>query len=66
MEDKEILEGLKSGRPYDFIANNYWKMEKEQLKDIILELFAQFEGKMYEGIINELTQNLVEYKSWEE
>lgn len=66
MEDKEILEGLKSGRPYDFIANNYYKMDKAQLKDIILELLAQFEGKVYEGVVNELVQNLVEYKGWEE
>lgn len=66
MEDKEILEGLKSGRPYDFIANNYWKMDKENLRDIILEILAQFDGKVYEGIIEELVKNLVEYKGWEE
>ena len=66
MEENEILEGLKSGKPYDFIANNYYRMDKGQLKDIILELLAQFEGKIYEGIINQLVENLVEYRSWDE
>lgn len=66
MEENEILEGLKSGKPYDFIANNYYRMDKGQLKDIILELLAQFEGKIYEGIINQLVENLVEYRSWNE
>lgn len=66
MEEKEILKGLKSGRPYDFIANNYYNISKEKLKDIILELLAQFDGKIYESVVNELVENLVEYKGWEE
>ena len=36
MERKEILKGLKKAS-YDFIANNYYKMDKETLKDILLE-----------------------------
>jgi hypothetical protein len=66
MEQREILEGLKSGRPYDFIANNYCKMDKTDLKDIILELLGQFDGNFYETVVNTLAENLVEYKSWEE
>jgi hypothetical protein len=66
MEDKEILEGLKSSSPYGFIANNYCEMSKEQLKDIILELLGQFNGQVYEGIINELIEGLTECRGWEE
>lgn len=66
MEDNEIIEGLKSGRAYDFVANNYWKMDKEQLKDIILELLALLDDKVCEkNYIKELTENLIIYKSWE-
>lgn len=36
MERKEILKGLREGS-YGFIANNYYKMDKETLKDILLE-----------------------------
>ena len=36
MNEKEILKGLKEAS-YDFIANNYYKLSKEQLKDILLE-----------------------------
>lgn len=31
------LESCESGTLYDFVANNYWKMSKEVLKDIALE-----------------------------
>lgn len=66
MEDKEILDGLKSGRPYDFIASNYYRMDKEQLRDIILELLAQFNGLQYERILAELKQALIDYRCWQE
>lgn len=63
---KEILKGLKSGKPYDYIASNYYNMSKEDLKDIILELLAQFDGKQYQSVVDTLCENLVEYRSWEE
>ena len=34
---EEILKACKDGTLYDFIANNYWKMSKEELKDVCLE-----------------------------
>jgi uncharacterized hydantoinase/oxoprolinase family protein len=40
--EKELVDGLKTafetGRVYDFIAKNYWKMSKDELKDILLEI----------------------------
>lgn len=62
MEDKEILKGLKSKAPYDFIANNYWKMTHEQLRDITLELIAITDDEM----LKEVAEGLIEYKGWEE
>lgn len=35
--NKEILEACKQNKLYDYIANNYWKMTKEELKDVCLE-----------------------------
>lgn len=34
----ELMESIENGGLYDYIANNYYKMSKEQLKEIILEL----------------------------
>ena len=40
MEDlrKAVIENLEKDTDYDFIANHYYKMDKDDLKDIILEL----------------------------
>ena len=40
MEDlrKEVIEAMKQDTDYDFIANNYYKMDNTDLKDILLEL----------------------------
>lgn len=37
---KELIEVLKNNpkAAYDFIANNYYKMSKEELKDVVKEL----------------------------
>ena len=34
----EIMKAIEENKLYDFIANNYWNMTKEELKDVILEL----------------------------
>jgi hypothetical protein len=33
-----LLEALNSDRLYDYIANHYWEMDKEELKDVLLEV----------------------------
>ena len=40
MEDlrKAVIESLEKDTDYDFIANNYYKMDNTDLKDILLEL----------------------------
>ena len=41
-EQKELKNILnnKGGNMYDFIANNYWILDKDELKDIALECVA--------------------------
>lgn len=38
MEYEEILKGMEEKGIYSFIANNYWKLDKEDLRDIAKEL----------------------------
>lgn len=33
----ELLKACEENKLYDFIANNYWKMTNEELKDVCLE-----------------------------
>ena len=34
----EIMKAIEENRLYDFIANNYWRMSKDELKDVLLEV----------------------------
>ena len=65
MNENEMLKELEKA-PYDFVANNYWRMEKSQLKDIILEILAQFDGVEYDNLKKELVKNLFEFREWGE
>lgn len=40
MEDlrNEVIKNMEQDTDYDFIANNYYKMDNTDLKDILLEL----------------------------
>lgn len=42
---KELFEAIKEDKNhehhlYDYVANNYWKLSKDDLKDILLEVIA--------------------------
>lgn len=37
----EFIEALKNDTCYDFIANNYYKMSKEELKNCFLEVLFE-------------------------
>lgn len=37
MDKKEVIKACKEQRLYDFVANNYYDMTLEELKDICLE-----------------------------
>lgn len=34
----EVMKAIEEDKLYDFIANNYWRMSKEELKDVLLEV----------------------------
>ena len=36
--EKEIIQAIKKGKLYDYIANNFYKISKEDLRDLILEI----------------------------
>lgn len=55
---ERIIEELRKGNLYDFIANEGWKLDKETLIDIIKELdFAMF-SYLGENLIKNI-ENLV-------
>lgn len=63
---KEIMQAIKEDRLYDFIANNYYKIDREETRDLILELiyFVYEENKK---ILNrQIIKNLKESRGWEE
>lgn len=35
---EEVMKAIEEDRLYDFIANNYWRMSQEELKDVLLEV----------------------------
>ena len=69
MGEKEILQAIKNNNLYGFIANNYYQIKPEKLKDIILELFfittEEFNVNDKE-LNNKLIEYLTEYRNWEE
>lgn len=54
-ELEKIVNAIKQDRLYDYIANNYWNISKDDLKDIALELIVSRNNK-------ELIDNLVNYR----
>lgn len=44
--EKEFYENQKNGMAYDFIANNYYKMRQDELKDILLEYIYTLENAL--------------------
>lgn len=64
MEIKEIIEGVKKEGIFDFIVNNYWKLSKEDLRDVAKELdyaiCSMYPQNEYDKIVNEFCKNLEE------
>lgn len=64
MEIKEIIEGVKKEGIFEFIVNNYWKLSKEDLRDVAKELdyaiYSMYSKNEYDKIVNEFCKNLEE------
>ena len=70
--ENEILQAIKEDRLYDFIANNYWQIEREILRDLILEIYYIFKYETsletrehFKGINKKIIQSLKENRDWE-
>lgn len=72
--EKEIIQAIKEDRLYDFIANHYWEIKPELLKDLILELTYEIYFNSYEydskeskqGLNENLIESLKQNRDWEE
>lgn len=71
--EKEIIQAIKDNHLYDYISNNYWKMSKEHLRDLILEItymiYFDYEYSINEDkkvLSNHIVESLKENRDWEE
>lgn len=75
--EKEIIQAIKEDRLYDFIANNYWRIEREMLRDLILEIYyvllydTEIEidadvDEVFKERNNKIIKSLKENRDWEE
>ena len=71
--EQEIIQAIKKGKIYDYIANNFYKISKEDLRDLILEIiymiYYDYEYSI-DGdrqLLNEhIVECLKENREWEE
>lgn len=71
--EQEIIQAIKKGKLYDYISNNYWKMSKEHLRDLILEITYmiyfdyEYSIDVDRQLLNEhIVESLKENRDWEE
>lgn len=67
--ENKILQAIKDGELYGFIANNYYEISKEKLKDIILEMYflitTEYKKDVDEKELNDkLIKSLKEYRNF--
>ena len=39
--EQEIIQAIKKGKIYDYIANNFYKISKEDLRDLLFEVLGE-------------------------
>ena len=71
--EKEIIQAIKEDRLYDFIANHYWEIDREILKDLMLEIYYIFRYETsleieedFSETHEKLIESLKENRDWEE
>ena len=57
MKKEKIIEELRK-HAYNFIANNYYNLELDQLKTICLESIYQLNDKQLKNMLQELEERL--------
>lgn len=70
---KEIIQAIKKDKLYDYILNNYLKMSKQELRDLILEIYYILRVETIEDTkenIKMYNENIIEYlksnRDWKE
>lgn len=61
---KEIIQAIKKDNLYDYIFNNYLKISKEELRDLILEIYYILRAETIEDTkenIKMYNENIIEY-----
>lgn len=71
--EEQIIQAIKEDKLYDFIANNYWRMSQEVLRDLLLEIiymiYFDYEWCMLEEnekINKHILECLKENREWGE
>lgn len=71
--EKEILKAIEEDWLYDFVANNYYKMSKEELRDLILEIYYIFKYETsleiqehFKTTNEKIIESLKENRDWNE
>ena len=71
--EQEIIQAIKRGKLYDYIANNFYKISKEDLRDLILEIIYmiyydyEYSIDADRQLLNEyIVECLKENREWEE
>lgn len=71
--EQEIIKAIKEDRLYDFIANHYWAIKPEMLKDLILEIYyiLRYEtdidlGANMQETREKIIESLKQNRDWEE
>lgn len=68
VEKKEIIDGIKDGDTYDFVTMNYYRLERNDLADMLKELdfaiYKMFSENEYNKIIKVFLKGLEE--RWED
>ena len=71
--EKEITQAIKEDKLYDFIANHYWEIKPEILKDLILEIYYMLRYERLEEteesiemFKENLIYSLMQNRDWEE
>lgn len=59
-EKQKILQAIKENNLYYYIANNYWKLEKDTIIDLLKEVVFLLDEKNNET----LESNLIEVCNW--
>ena len=60
MDTKELRKALHDGTFYDYVANHYYEMTKDQLKELILNLDWVATENMNDNQAKEFYQNVEE------